>query len=58
MLTQERAERAVADAMLMAAESCGVEGKIFITEPTSTGAYVSNVVPPFSKGPVRYKGGV
>lgn len=44
--------------MLLAAESCGVAGEIFITEPTSTGAYVSSVVPPFSKGPVSYKGGV
>ena len=45
---KERVEGRVADAMRSVAESFGVEGEIYLTQPTSTGAYVSSVVPPFS----------
>ena len=56
--SQERVDKAVADAMLGAGASVGVKGQVFITEPCLTGAYVAHVEPPFSHGLVRFKGDV
>jgi len=55
---KERVDRKVADAMIAAAELVGVQGQVFITEPSLTGAYVASVEPPFSGGLVSYRGDV
>mmetsp|Transcript_36948 Transcript_36948/g.63807 ORF Transcript_36948/g.63807 Transcript_36948/m.63807 type:complete len:438 (+) Transcript_36948:86-1399(+) len=55
---KERVDRAVADAMLAAAASAGMDGEVFITNPILSGAYVAEVSPSFSSGLVTYKGDV
>lgn len=55
---KERVDRAVAEAMLAAAQLHNVRGEVFITAPAEKGAYVVSAEPAFSQGLVRYRGGV
>ena len=56
--SKERVDRAVAEAMLAAAQAHNVKGEVFITAPVEHGAYVVSAEPAFSQGLVRYRGGV
>lgn len=54
----ERVDRKVAEAMIQAAEKCGVKGSVYVTAPVITGAYVVHAEPPFSDRRVHYSGDV
>uniref|UniRef100_A0A6T2GMA6 Homoserine kinase n=1 Tax=Eutreptiella gymnastica TaxID=73025 RepID=A0A6T2GMA6_9EUGL len=53
----ERTDKLVAQAMLEAAASVGVKGRVFITSPTEKGAHVWAATPPFSETSVKQYGG-
>lgn len=56
---KERVDTKVAAAMLAVAEKYQVPGKVFITNPASHGAIVTDANPPFSKGLLEFSvGGV
>ena len=52
---KERSDRAVARAMIRAAEENGVKGKLVVTTVAAEGARVINVDPPFSSGDIIYR---
>lgn len=53
---EERCEIEVADAMKRTAEKLGVQGKVYITSPSTRGAHILEAFPPFSHGVVQYPG--
>mmetsp|Transcript_17348 Transcript_17348/g.25713 ORF Transcript_17348/g.25713 Transcript_17348/m.25713 type:complete len:319 (+) Transcript_17348:525-1481(+) len=54
----ERVDKQVAEAMVRAALETKVNGKVFITNPVESGAYVVRADPEFSVGIIKYKGAV
>eukprot|EP00043_Microstomoeca_roanoka_P008913 m.85490 g.85490 ORF g.85490 m.85490 type:complete len:883 (+) comp14427_c1_seq1:460-3108(+) len=52
----ERCDKQVADAMVTAAATCGVSGRVIITRPTSIGAHVVSVKETIVHGPGLGKG--
>jgi homoserine kinase len=54
----ERVDKDVASAMVQAAAQCGVQGKVYITQPIETGAVVVSATPEFSQGCIRYQGDI
>lgn len=51
---KERVDTKVADAMLVAAKTCGTVGKVYITSPVEKGALVVSAEPAFSRGLVKF----
>jgi homoserine kinase len=51
---KERTDKAVANAMLEAAEAAGIKGKAVVTRIINTGARVVKVEPPFSNENIQY----
>lgn len=55
---KERVDRKVAEAMLAVTDKFKIKGEVFITAPVEHGAIVVSAEPHFSRGLVRYRGGV
>ena len=54
----ERVDRRVAEAMILAAEKCGTKGEVSITAPVIHGAYVVSAEPSFSTSRVHYRANI